>query len=142
VSMNIGVVTVGNLITTAIIHRLGTRRMTYIIFGVITLGVFSAAVAHNLLMVFTAQFIIGLGAGAGYPLLMGMSIEHVDRPERSTAMGLHQAVYAIGMFGGPWLSGILADWLGLSLMFTITGFMTFIPGIYISWRLFRKQETT
>jgi predicted MFS family arabinose efflux permease len=35
-------------------------------------------------------------------------------------MGIHQAVYAIGMFAGPWLSGILADGLGLRPMFWIT----------------------
>jgi DHA1 family multidrug resistance protein-like MFS transporter len=132
VSMNIGVVTIGNLITTAIIHRVGTRRLTYIIFMLIGLGVFGAAFAHNLPMVFAAQFIIGLGAGAGYPLLMGLSIEHVDRPERSTAMGLHQAVYAIGMFGGPWLSGILADWWGLLPMFVFTGVITLVLGLWLT----------
>jgi len=138
VSMNIGVVTIGNLITTAIIHRVGTRRLTYIIFMLIGLGVFGAAFAHNLPMVFAAQFIIGLGAGAGYPLLMGLSIEHVDRPERSTAMGLHQAVYAIGMFGGPWLSGILADWWGLSPMFVFTGVITLVLGLWLTRRLFTQ----
>jgi MFS transporter, DHA1 family, multidrug resistance protein len=51
---------------------------------------------------------------------MGMSIEHVEGSQRSTAMGLHQAVYAIGMFAGPWLSGILAKSLGLQPMFGIT----------------------
>jgi MFS family permease len=141
VSMNIGVVTVGNLITTAIIHRVGTRRLTYITFVLIGLGVFGAAFAHTLPMVFAVQFIIGLGAGAGYPLLMGMSIEHVDRSERSTAMGLHQAVYAIGMFGGPWLSGILADWWGLPSMFAFTGVITFGLGLWLTRRLFTQGMT-
>jgi MFS family permease len=35
-------------------------------------------------------------------------------------MGLHQAVYASGMFAGPWLSGILADAVGLRPMLGIT----------------------
>ena len=51
---------------------------------------------------------------------MGMSIEQVAEAERATAMGLHQAVYAIGMFLGPWLSGILADALGIRPMFLVT----------------------
>ena len=37
-------------------------------------------------------------------------------------MGLHQAVYAIGMFAGPWLSGILADAMGIRPMFGVTAF--------------------
>jgi MFS family permease len=51
---------------------------------------------------------------------MGLSIRDVDDSERTTAMGLHQSVYALGMFAGPWLSGILADALGLRPMFGIT----------------------
>ena len=51
---------------------------------------------------------------------MGMSIEQVAEAERATAMRLHQAVYAIGMFLGPWLSGILADALGIRPMFLVT----------------------
>jgi predicted MFS family arabinose efflux permease len=48
---------------------------------------------------------------------MGMSIEKVDDSRRSTAMGLHQSVYAVGMFAGPWLSGILAKAMGIQPMF-------------------------
>jgi DHA1 family multidrug resistance protein-like MFS transporter len=51
---------------------------------------------------------------------MGMSIERVDGAERTTAMGLHQAVYAIGMFGGPALSAALARALGTRPMFGVT----------------------
>jgi predicted MFS family arabinose efflux permease len=40
------------------------------------------------------------------------------------AMGLHQAVYAIGMFTGPWLSGILAKAVGIPPMLVITAVAT------------------
>jgi len=48
---------------------------------------------------------------------MGLSIEQVDGARRSTAMGIHQSVYAIGMFVGPWMGGILADAVGIRWMF-------------------------
>jgi len=51
---------------------------------------------------------------------MGLSIENVDGAHRSTAMGIHQAVYAVGMFTGPWVGGVLADALGIRPMFAIT----------------------
>ncbi len=35
-------------------------------------------------------------------------------------MGLHQAIYAIGMFLGPWMSGIVAQWIGIRPMFDAT----------------------
>jgi MFS family permease len=53
---------------------------------------------------------------------MGMSIENVVEANRTTAMGLHQAVYAIGMFAGPGLSGVLADAIGIQPMFGVTAF--------------------
>ena len=40
----------------------------------------------------------------------------------TTATGLHQAVYAIGMFGGPLLSGMLANALGIRPTFGVTAF--------------------
>jgi predicted MFS family arabinose efflux permease len=58
--------------------------------------------------------------GVLYPLLMGMSIQQVADEQRTTAMGVHQSVYALGMFAGPWLSGILADRIGIQPMFMIT----------------------
>jgi MFS family permease len=58
-----------------------------------------------------------------------MSIQHVAGPERTTAMGLHQAVYAIGMFVGPWLSGIFANALGLRPMLGITAGMCLVLGV-------------
>ena len=44
-------------------------------------------------------------------------------------MGLHQAVYAIGMFGGPWLSGMLANALGIRLTFGVTAFACLSLGL-------------
>jgi DHA1 family multidrug resistance protein-like MFS transporter len=52
--------------------------------------------------------------------------------ERTTAMGLHQAVYAIGMFGGPWLSGLLADAMGIRPMFGVTAFLCLALGLLMT----------
>jgi MFS family permease len=60
---------------------------------------------------------------------MGMSIRYVTNAERTTAMGLHQAVYAIGMFIGPWISGILADAVGIRPMLGFTAFLCLSLGL-------------
>lgn len=120
VSLNIGIGVVGNLVTSALSRRFGNLRLIYASYTMMVLGTLIAGLAGSLPVVFLAQALIGLGAGIGYPLCMGMSIEQVEDQERATAMGLHQAVYAIGMFAGPWLSGILAERLGLPVMFAIT----------------------
>lgn len=130
VTMNIAVVTLGNLMATTLIRVMGTWRLVYLSFWLIALGVGSAALAPSLPMVFFAQLCLGLSQGIGYPILMGMSIQKVAGAERATAMGLHQSVYAMGMFTGPWLSGILADMMGIRLMFGVTAFACLALGLY------------
>jgi predicted MFS family arabinose efflux permease len=63
---------------------------------------------------------------------MGLSIRRVAADQRATAMGLHQAVYAIGMFSGPWLSGILADDLGIQPMFGLTALACLLLGLSVT----------
>jgi MFS family permease len=120
VSLQIGVVTLGGLVAATLSKRFGARRMVSAGFVMLSAGIAGAALAPALPYIFVAQFFLGLGMGIGYPVLMGLSIRNVDDAQRTTAMGLHQAVYASGMFAGPWLSGILADAVGLRPMLGIT----------------------
>jgi MFS family permease len=121
VSMNIGLVFLGNLATTAVVKAVGSRRMVVFSFVFTGLGLGALVLAQGIPMIFVGQVFMGLASGVGYPVLMGLSIRYVDDVQRATAMGLYQAVYAIGMFAGPWLSGILADSIGIQPMLAITG---------------------
>jgi MFS family permease len=134
-SMRMGMVILGNLMATAIVSRVGTRRLVYFSFVLLSAGTGGAALAPSLLLVFVAQFCVALAQGISYPVLMGMSIQQVADAERTTAMGLHQALYAIGMFGGPWLSGMLADAMGIRPMFGVTAFICLGLGLFVTRRL-------
>ena len=139
VSMNIGVVSLGNLVATAIVSRMGAQRLVYLSFVLLSTGIGGAALAPSLPLIFVSQFCMGLGQGIGYPVLMGMSIQQVADAERTTAMGLHQAVYAIGMFGGPWLSGRLADAMGIRPTFGVTAFVCLALGLFVTRWLTEKR---
>ena len=95
---------------------------------------------HQRIAIFGAQVVLGLSQGVGYPLLMGLSIRYVVQDNRTTAMGLHQAVYSVGMFGGPWLSGILADAMGIQPMFGVTALGCLVLGVGGASMLRRKSE--
>jgi len=129
VSLHIGVIMVTNLATAAIARRIGARRLVALSFVLFAAGIAMAALAPGLSLLFVAEFCIGLSMGIGYPVLMGMSIQYVADAERATAMGLYQAVYAIGMFAGPWLSGLLADAMGIRPMFGLTAFFCLALGL-------------
>ncbi len=129
VSMNVAVVTLGNLATTAVARRIRARWMVALGFLLVGLGLGTLFLARGIPMVFLGQVFMGLASGVGYPVLMGLTIRYVDNGQRATAMGLYQSVYAIGMFTGPWLSGILADAIGIQPMFGIVGGACFVLGL-------------
>ncbi|MFP3895514.1 MAG: MFS transporter [Anaerolineales bacterium] len=129
-SMNIAVFTLGNLVATTLVNRVGARRLVFAGVTLLACGIIVAALAPNLTIIFIAQFLIGLAQGANYPVLMGMSIRHVENAERSTAMGIHQSVYAIGMFAGPAASGVIADAIGIRPMLGITALGFLAAGLF------------
>ena len=139
-SANIGMILLGNLVATSIVNRVGARHLVRFSFVLLSLGLGGAALAPTLPVLIVSQLCIGLSQGTGYPVLMGMSIRQVSDSSRATAMGLHQAVYAIGMFSGPWVSGIVADLVGIQPMFGLTAPVCLALGLSgIPW-LGRRQD--
>jgi predicted MFS family arabinose efflux permease len=128
-SANLGVVALGNITVTWLGARLRFWPMLALSLGLVAAGLGLAAVAPALAVVIAAQLLIGLGFGIAYPVLLGACIRRVDSGERTTAMGLNQAVYAAGMFAGPWLSGILANALGVQPMFAVTAVVVLAAGL-------------
>jgi MFS family permease len=128
VTLNIALVTLGGLVAAALANRIGAARMVHASFVLLAAGIGIAALAGSLATIWVAQLCIGIALGISYPVLMGLSIRDVGENERSTAMGLHQAIYAAGMFAGPWLSGILADAIGLRPMLGVTAFACLMLG--------------
>ncbi|HEX2922603.1 MAG TPA: MFS transporter, partial [Chloroflexota bacterium] len=94
-----------------------------IILGVAMQAVGSLMVpwTDSLLLVGLTQVLGGAGRGFSYPLLMSLSIRDVSPSDRATAMGVFQAIYAIGGFVGPASTGILGDNFGMNSIFIIAG---------------------
>ena len=137
-SMNIALVTLGNVATTALVKKVGARWMVALGFVFIGLGMGALSLAQGMPLVFTGQVLMGLASGVGYPVLMGLTIRYVEDAQRATVMGLYQSVYAIGMFSGPWLSGIFADGVGIQPMFAVTGGVCLVLGL-IGTKLLRAR---
>ena len=82
------------------------------------------------------QVVNGLGRGTLSTITMALSIRSAPPEQRATAMGVYQALYALGMLAGPLVSGFLADSLTLASVFylcsclclVIAG-MAFLPAI-------------
>lgn len=62
---------------------------------------------------FVIQGFNGFSLGLIFPLLLGMSIESITPEKRATAMGAYQAFYSLGIFAGPFFSGMLNSLVGI-----------------------------
>jgi MFS family permease len=134
-SMTIALQGLGSFLVSRIVRRFGGRRLVYLSYVLSACALLIAAFADTLPAIFFAQFLTGLSGGIDYPTLMGMSIEYVGESERSTAMGLHQSIVAISMFLAPYLSGLLADMIGIQPMLGVTALFCFSLGMMGTSRL-------
>ncbi len=106
--------------------RLGENRAVFIGILVMAVTMFVVPLINNIPLLAISQGASGFGRGLVYPLLMGLSIREISGEDRPTAMGVYQAVYAIGMFLGPTTAGAVADAVGLSGAFIIAGTVSVI----------------
>lgn len=76
----------------------------------------------------------GFALGLIFPLLLGMSIEKIVPEKRATAMGAYQALYAIGIFAGPFFAGIFNSGFGITAGFYFVGVLGLIATVLvIAW---------
>jgi DHA1 family multidrug resistance protein-like MFS transporter len=118
----------GNLIASSSSSRFRPQTLLLASYALFAGALVTAALAGSIPLLFVLQGCIGMAHGIGYPVLMGMTIRNVPAQSRSSAMGLHQSVYAAGIFIGPWASGALAEGLGIRTMFGLTAALVLVLG--------------
>ncbi|AOZ93565.1 MFS transporter [Paenibacillus crassostreae] len=80
------------------------------------------------------QIFNGFAQGLIFPLLLGKSVATIDYSKRATAMGFYQAVYAIGMFIGPFVAGWANSVWGLEGGFRLGAIVAFCAsGLAFYW---------
>ncbi len=90
---------------------------------------------HSVPLLFANRILHGLGNGLSYPVLMGLAIKRVPGEQRALAMGAFQAIYALGMFAGPAVSGWLAKTSGVASVFLCAGAIILLALPLVGWGL-------
>lgn len=75
--------------------------------------------APNMILMYAAQIIGGFANAVLTSVLMASCIAYVAPEKKSTAMGLYQAIYGIGMTIGPVIMGSFVDWSGYGGAFSL-----------------------
>ncbi len=79
------------------------------------------AFANNMWYLYLSQIIAGASTLAVNSVLMAMIVRYIPQENQSTAMGLFQALYGIGMTIGPVLTGAVSGSFGFSTAYLVIG---------------------
>ena len=121
--------TLASLVNHRFAQRLGDNWAVFAGMMIMAATTFVVPLIHDVPLLAASQGINGIGRGIVYPLLMGLSIREISSEDRATAMGVFQAVYAIGMFLGPMTAGAVADLLGLGGAFILSGCVSVLAAL-------------
>jgi MFS family permease len=116
----------------------GERTSVALGFALMAVSCLAIARAATLPALYTAQVLSGFGQGLVFPLLMALSIKRVPPARRATAMGVFQAVYSLGMFGGPVVVGAVAARASLAWGFWVSsavGWLGAVLSLFVLNRL-------
>jgi MFS family permease len=130
-----------SLVASRVAWRIGERLAVGLGLLVTFIAVATVPWVHGVPLLIATRVLHGLGRGFVYPVAMGMSIKAVAQEERATAMGIFQAVYALGMFAGPALSGVVAQFWGLDAVFWSTAGFSLISILLVILPIWPQEET-
>ncbi|NOU86492.1 MFS transporter [Paenibacillus sp. LMG 31460] len=67
------------------------------------------------------RFSYGLFFAAVYPALNALIVKYSDAEFRGRAISLNQTSSQFGMMAGPLIGGFLGGWVGIQIVFLLTG---------------------
>jgi DHA1 family multidrug resistance protein-like MFS transporter len=138
--INLGFSALGSLVSAWVCERWGYRSTiigSALLIGGSLLAVPFIAAVPVLMIV---QISYGVGSGVLMTLFMVLSIRGLPQEQQATAMGVFQAVYAIGMFAGPLTSGFLGSELGLSTVFYLAALFSLLMAILAFLPIFSRHK--
>jgi MFS transporter, DHA1 family, multidrug resistance protein len=114
-----------------LVPLLGEWKALKMAFFLTSIFTFLIPLVQNKALFLAVQVFSGFSLGLIFPLLLGLAIERIAPEKRATAMGAYQAIYAIGIFGGPFFAGIFNSMLGIQAGFYFVGILGFVATLFI-----------
>ncbi|MEA4853211.1 MAG: MFS transporter [Christensenella sp.] len=94
----------------------------------------------NLPVVFLMQVLSGIGYGILTSALAGFVIKAVTPAQRSTATGIFQSVYAIGIFVGPVIAGAVIEYASFDAAYWVIGAISAAAGVVSAFILPKRYD--
>jgi len=133
--LHLSAFTISNIINSFIGWRVSTKKLVLFAILVFSLGNGIAALSVSFFWLLISGLLSGFGFGFLQSCFLGLSMQGVHPNQRATAMGVHQALYSLGIFIGPWIGGVLADRFGIPVMFGIVTGITLVLFLITVWMI-------
>lgn len=137
--INLGSSAIGTLTAVWIWERIGYRSTMFWSALLIASSMFAIPYITTVPVLMAVQIIGGLGSGILSTLFMVLSIRGLPQRQQATAMGIYQAIYAIGMLAGPLSSGFISSNMGLSTVFYLSASLVIPIAILAFTPIFSKD---
>lgn len=130
----------GTLLGRQLVKRTGYTAA--LVIGSVLLAVSSLTppMTESVMTLGATQVLAGLARGGLMSMQITLSVLAVAPEQRATAMGLFQAIYAIGMLAGPVVSGVVADTLGVPAVFYVSTAVALAGGLIVFSRSMREAR--
>jgi MFS family permease len=121
----------GTVLVPPMVTRLGYP-LTLLI-GIATIAVAAIVVPFitDVTVLGASQVLNGFGRGSTNAVLITLSVLSVAPAHRATAMGVYQAIYAIGMLAGPLVAGVVADVISIDAVFYLSTLVAIAGGALV-----------
>jgi MFS family permease len=131
---------VGTFMSPILLRKFGFWRTASAASIPIAISTLMTPFLESLSLLIIMRLIVGFGSGIVFSSLMGLIVREFQENYQASAMGIFQAIYAIGMFSGPLISGIIASNFGINYVFGFSSLISLM--ILVVCILMRTEKLT
>ncbi len=137
--INIAASAFGSLWAVRVQQRIGDRATVLLNAALVGATLFATPFIASVHVLMAVQLAFGFGSGVLGTMLMALGIRGLPRRQQATAMGVFQAVYAIGMMTGPMISGFVSRGGDVAPVFFLSGAVSVVLAVMAFLPVFARR---
>ena len=124
------------------IAKFSDRSILIVSYFLLALYCFAIPLARQVYLIYLLQIIPGVCTGIWFAILNAAAISNVPQKALSTATGVFQSIYALGMTLFPIFAGQLRTQYSMTVSFQVMGFLALLGGliVIIFWQKVGKNN--
>ena len=124
------------------IAKFSDRSILIVSYFLLALYCFAIPLARQVYLIYLLQIIPGVGTGILFAILNAAAISNVPQRALSTATGVFQSIYALGMTLFPIFAGQLRTQYSMTVSFRVMGLLALLGGliVIIFWQKVGKNN--